>query len=31
MGKEGPPDPTANAHHDIIVDSFTELQEALGC
>ena len=30
-GKEGPPDPTANAHHDIIVDSFTELQEALGC
>ncbi|MDB9762525.1 HAD hydrolase-like protein [Alphaproteobacteria bacterium] len=30
-GEEGPPDPTANAHHDIIVDSFTELQEALGC
>jgi len=30
-GEEGPPDPTANAHHDIIVDSFTELQEALEC
>lgn len=30
-GKEGPPDPTANAHHDIIVDSFTELKESLGC
>ena len=30
-GEEGPPDPNANPHHDIIVDSFTELQEALGC
>jgi 2-haloacid dehalogenase len=30
-GKEGPPDPTANPHHDIIVDSFNELTEALEC
>ena len=30
-GEEGPPDPNANPHHDIIVDSFNELTEALEC
>lgn len=29
-GAEGPPDPQANPHHDIIVDTFPELAEALG-
>ena len=30
-GAEGPPDPTPNKHHDLIVDSFIEIKEALGC
>ena len=30
-GKEGPPDPIPNKHHDLILDSFTELKEALKC
>ena len=30
-GSEGPPDPSPNNHHDIIVDSFTDLVEALEC
>ncbi|MDP6515877.1 MAG: HAD family hydrolase [Alphaproteobacteria bacterium] len=29
-GAEGPPDPTPNPHHDIIVDSFPELARQLG-
>jgi len=29
-GVEPPPDPEPNAHHDIVVDSFPELAEALG-
>lgn len=29
-GDAGPPDPTPNPHHDIIVDSFPELAERLG-
>jgi 2-haloacid dehalogenase len=29
-GAAGPPDPTANPHHDIIVDTFPELAAALG-
>jgi len=29
-GAEGPPDPTPNPHHDIIVDSFPELAQKLG-
>lgn len=29
-GPAGPPDPTANPHHDIIVDTFPQLAEALG-
>ena len=29
-GPPGPPDPTANPIHDIIVDSFPELAERLG-
>jgi len=30
-GDEGPPDPSANPHHDIIVNNFTELTEVLEC
>ena len=30
-GEKDPPDPNANPHHDIIVDSFNELTEALEC
>ena len=30
-GKEGPPDPIPNKHHDLILDSFSELKEALKC
>ncbi len=29
-GPEGPPDPAPNPAHDIVVDSFPELAEALG-
>jgi 2-haloacid dehalogenase len=29
-GPDGPPDPTPNDHHDIVVDTFPELAEALG-
>ncbi len=29
-GAAGPPDPTPNPHHDIIVDDFPQLAEALG-
>ena len=30
-GEEGPPDPEANPHHDLIVNNFTELTESLEC
>ena len=30
-GPDGPPDPEPNPHHDVIVDSFSELIEALAC
>jgi len=30
-GPDGPPDPEPNPHHDVIVDSFSELVEALAC
>jgi len=30
-GPPGPPDPEPNPHHDIIVDTFGELSERLGC
>lgn len=30
-GPDGPPDPEPNPHHDVIVDSFPELVEALAC
>ena len=30
-GPPGPPDPEPNPHHDIIVDTFPQLAEALGC
>ena len=29
-GPEGPPDPEPNPHHDLVVDTFPELVEALG-
>tara|TARA_Y100000588_G_scaffold155864_1_gene169888 strand:- start:742 stop:1458 length:717 start_codon:yes stop_codon:yes gene_type:complete len=29
-GTDGPPDPTPNAHHDIIVDTFPQLAEKFG-
>ena len=31
MGREGPPDPEADPHHDLIVNNFTELTESLEC
>ena len=30
-GPAGPPDPTPNPEHDIVVDTFPELAQALGC